>query len=253
MKRKFIPRKIYQAFVYAVLAVCLLTSFFIAFKSFEPHDFFTRILSDERGHFESFLAFLFTFLFFILASFPFLLFLRIFSDAPSMKEGFQRNSCFTSPSKNDYSDRCPIPHVWSRIFAFIIDRSIAVLILMLGIPLIVIAESAGKEFFIYLSRILFFCLLAVAVFYSYARDAFGGRSVGRRILKMRVIDVQTGNPINWWKSFLREICLHAAPLLAIEIFFVLTKPDRRRTGDFWAKSIVVKDICPLQSFSRLSS
>lgn len=57
---------------------------------------------------------------------------------------------------------------------------------------------------------------------------------------MRVVDAETREPIGAWRSFKREIVLHLAPMPVVELVLILVRSDRRRIGDLWAKTLVVR-------------
>ncbi|MBN2363714.1 RDD family protein [candidate division WOR-3 bacterium] len=240
MKRKFIPKRIFQAVSLSVMALCFVLTVFIVFTSRAPYTFFMENIFEKPGPYEAVLSFLLTFLVLILGSLPFLILLRLFSDVPALNERLRKDPLFGSPPA-EYSGKYEIPSPWLRILALFIDRMLSVLLVLAGIPFVVLAESSEPGYLQVPAKSLFFILLTAAVFYSYCRDAFKGKSLGRKMLGMKVVDEKTGKPIKFWKSFLREIGLHFAPLLAIELVFIFTKPGGRRTGDVWAKSIVIKE------------
>lgn len=241
----------FQLIALTVVVLCLLLSILISAFSREPCSFLKEKIFSEHSPDQTVLSFLLTFLFFIFCTLPFLLILRFFSDMPPFKEGIKKDPFF-QPSAVNYSGEYGIPSPWLRIWAFFIDRMLSILIILAGIPPVVISETCESKLIKLLSLVFFFILLSAAIFYSYSRDAFKGKSLGRKLLKMRVVDTETGKPIKFWKSFIRELSLHLAPLIVIEILFIWTKPDRRRIGDLWTNSIVVKDSSVRQSESRLS-
>ncbi|KQC14496.1 MAG: hypothetical protein APR63_14145 [Desulfuromonas sp. SDB] len=147
-----------------------------------------------------------------------------------------RGSDMNNNQREESSDKWLII---KRILAFILDRIIAVLIILAGIPVVIAGESFDLTELEWITKIIFFLLLGLAVTYAYARDMIGGRSLGRRILSQQVVDIYTNKPISGWKSLLREIPTHFAPLLAIELILIITNQNHRRIGDQWANSIVI--------------
>ena len=130
--------------------------------------------------------------------------------------------------------------ILNRILAFILDRVISLLIIVIGIPVVIAGESMDNSAVELITKIIFFLLLALAIVYAYARDMIGGRSLSRRIFFQKVVDINTGEPIAGWKSVIREIPTHFAPLLPIELMLLITRQDHRRLGDQWANSIVIR-------------
>lgn len=136
-----------------------------------------------------------------------------------------------------------LPKTYERVLAFLIDRTIALLLMIFLItPVIIIRDRFDAYFNQYSFFLVPFMVMIVLVgaSYAYVRDAFSGQSIARRILKMRVIDSQTHLPIGGWKSFKRELLLHFAPTMIIEFIMIVSREDKRRLGDRWAKTIVVK-------------
>lgn len=77
--------------------------------------------------------------------------------------------------------------------------------------------------------ILFFLfILGFAVYFN--KDIFNGRSPAKRMLKMQVIDIKTGQAASPLKCLIRNLTI---PIWPIEIIFVLINP-KRRLGDFIA-------------------
>jgi uncharacterized RDD family membrane protein YckC len=81
--------------------------------------------------------------------------------------------------------------------------------------------------------------------YVLLRDGiFDGRSVGKKVMGLRVINVVTGQPCDFKASAIRH-ALSAIPCVNVlygiaEIYMVLTQPDRRRFGDKWADTMVIE-------------
>src|SRR5690625_3410160 len=75
--------------------------------------------------------------------------------------------------------------------------------------------------------ILFFLfILGFTVYFN--KDIFNGRSPAKRILKMQVIDIKTGQAASPLKCLIRNLTI---PIWPMEIIFVLINP-KRRLGDF---------------------
>lgn len=79
--------------------------------------------------------------------------------------------------------------------------------------------------------------LVVMVAYFFLRDAKHGQSIGKKIVKLRVIQHSTGMPANPLHSILRNIPL--ALLWWLEPFVVLQK-SKRRLGDLLGSTSVVR-------------
>lgn len=72
--------------------------------------------------------------------------------------------------------------------------------------------------------------------YLLAKDGFNGQGIGKRLLKIRVVDSETGAPCELHKSCLRGV----VGLLGIfDVIFIFGQ-RRQRLGDHAAKTLVVR-------------
>lgn len=221
----------------------ILTAVFVLTDS-GPFSFISNILGDSSD--TEILALLLTFIIVCIPTLIIMGVMRRFSNVPSFKSQITDMGPLTPKFKTnvDISQYGELPSVLSRVLAFIIDRVIVILFIVLPMGVfIAITEQLGSKgilYFILLAIFLLFVLLGIV--YSYSRDMFGGKSLARRMLKQKVVDIETGKPIGGLRSFKREVIIHFAPLILIEMILISSNKDKRRMGDNWAKSIVVKDI-----------
>jgi uncharacterized RDD family membrane protein YckC len=201
-------------------------------------------LGNEQWHDLTDWALLLTLLIVLVPLLGLILLLRAFSQVPSFQEEFSRIPLWATLCKKSLpvaGTTAPVHTLqWLRIMAFVIDRSVTVVFLLLTVG----GTVALRGFFrAPVWHLLLFAVamvwLLIGVFYAYARDFLDGRSLGRRILGMRVVDMDTGRPIGAWRSFKREITLHFLPTLLVEVILLFNHPEGRRLGDLWAKSRVV--------------
>ena len=117
-----------------------------------------------------------------------------------------------------------------RILAFLIDFLIAML-------LIAIIGSISMINFtsIILSKI-YGIVLIVSVFSLYFKDIINGKSVGKRIMKIKVVDFKENTP-STFRLFIRNVTLCIWP---IEFLRVLL--GKERFGDIIAKTKVVQQL-----------
>lgn len=119
----------------------------------------------------------------------------------------------------------------SRVLAYLIDLAIAII----SSIIVVIIGSFIRIFFI-------FGLVAPA--YLLLRDGifpkFPGQGLGKKALKIMVVNAETGEPIKWLDSVKRQIFMLIPIVNIVEIILLFTDPDGRRLGDKVANTIVVK-------------
>ena len=97
--------------------------------------------------------------------------------------------------------------------------------------------------------LIFAILPAIGAFiglaYALMRDAlpfFQGRSLGKKMMNIRVIKEDTNKSItgDYGTSTVRSLSLCIPIFNVVDAFLVLSS-DRKRFGDKWAKTIVVKE------------
>ena len=86
----------------------------------------------------------------------------------------------------------------------------------------------------------------IGLAYHLTKDALSfldGQSIGKKLVKIRVINADTNQPItnNYEKAMIRSVTLLIPIFNVIDAFLVFSK-DRTRFGDQWAKTIVIKDV-----------
>ena len=122
-----------------------------------------------------------------------------------------------------------IAPLWKRLIAFIVDLSIVLLLAL--IPAINFGLMMG---------------------YTVSRDSwkyFGGKSLGKRVVNIKVISLSFKNDIleNYSIDISRNLF---SILLPIEILFVIFDKHHRRIGDRYAKTIVVNDDRKLKDYLK---
>lgn len=101
----------------------------------------------------------------------------------------------------------------------------------------------------FISFKLFFAGYFIAIAYLLTKDAlpatggfFGGQSVGKKLMKIKVIKEDTGAGIegDWGASIVRQISL-LIPLFNLVDALMVFGDEKKRFGDKWANTIVVKE------------
>lgn len=80
--------------------------------------------------------------------------------------------------------------------------------------------------------------------YVFTKDALpflDGQSIGKKAMKIRVLDAETGEPITnkFDKAAIRQVSM-IIPIFNIVDAFMVLNEERKRFGDKWANTIVVK-------------
>ncbi|MCU0451664.1 MAG: RDD family protein [Bernardetiaceae bacterium] len=119
-----------------------------------------------------------------------------------------------------------------RFLAYLID------VVALYVPIIVLGV-------IHYSLALLGYLVGLA--YIFVRDALpflNGQSIGKKLMKIRVVMEETGEPItgNYGASAMRVVSLMIPIFGIVDAIMVISKPNHRRYGDEWAKTTVVQEL-----------
>jgi uncharacterized RDD family membrane protein YckC len=114
-----------------------------------------------------------------------------------------------------------------RLIGQIVDWFIGAVFIVIGIFLGALTFGLG----------MWFGWAIAALYYFFADGLNNGRSYGKVMLGMRVIDEKTRQPCTFLQSFVRNLILHL--LGPIDWIFIVGE-RRRRLGDMLAGTIVVK-------------
>jgi len=112
-----------------------------------------------------------------------------------------------------------------RLFGYILDYLIPVLISA-------IAYSTGS------SSLYAICLGLTLLYWLFKDGIKKGKSIGKTIVNIRVVDSKTGNPCNPWESLIRNLSLMLLGLL--DILFIFGNKSQR-LGDRIASTYVLND------------
>ncbi len=80
-----------------------------------------------------------------------------------------------------------------------------------------------------------------SIIYILFKDAFwNGQSMAKKLFKLRVVDARTRVKCRWWQSLVRNIVFFVPFSMPIELIAAYTNRDRRRIGDFLARTVVIE-------------
>jgi uncharacterized RDD family membrane protein YckC len=140
----------------------------------------------------------------------------------------------------------PRPSVGIRIASMAIDHFIVGTICgFLSIPFLIGLINSEGETFIE-SPGFWYVLLGSNLLY-FLKDSFGGRSIAKRILRLQVVNAETGRPASVLRCFIRNLPIIIWPL---EVLVTLSNPERR-LGDRMAGTRVAYYPKPARSQSVL--
>lgn len=122
-----------------------------------------------------------------------------------------------------------------RLAAFVVDALLMALLLI--IPATVISYAAAQlGGSIKVVSLVWWVALAILLLTLLFRDGYRGRSVGKRLLGLKIM-TPDGRPCGYVRSFVRNVTLI---LLPVEILLVLRR-NSLRVGDRLAKTSVVEE------------
>jgi uncharacterized RDD family membrane protein YckC len=147
-------------------------------------------------------------------------------EAPDDKHNSPLELSFTEKRKlNKLAD------VWQREVAQTIDFliSFAIFALCLNISNALQLEGSSSEILI---------ILIPFIYYAFSDGFPKGQSIGKRLFNISVIDKESGEYCTFLKSFLRNAF---TPITGILDVLIILFKRRRRLGDIFAGTIVVKN------------
>lgn len=124
-----------------------------------------------------------------------------------------------------------------RLAAFLVDSlSLAILLILpASLASYAIAWFGGSLGVI---NVVWGSALLILVLAIVLRDGYHGRSLGKRLLGLRLV-TPSGRPCGYWRSLLRNLPLIVPVWNAIDVILVLV--GRPRTGDRMARTFVLEE------------
>ena len=118
-----------------------------------------------------------------------------------------------------------------RVGAYLIDDLVALVPLIVVRIVIAVLSAAGSTgsdpIAVVLSTVALLASLAVAIWNLFIRQGRTGQSLGKQALGIRLVSLQTGEPIGALMAFLRQLC-HIVDSLACYIGWLWPIWDSRR-------------------------
>jgi uncharacterized RDD family membrane protein YckC len=140
---------------------------------------------------------------------------------------------------------------WRRLAAFVIDMALCIVVVF---PITVLAvvlsnqvperDPQGTELVLagVLLAIVFgigFAVVGLFVFYFPILEGRFGRTVGKRLLGLRVIK-EIGTPVGFKEAFLRRLSFYF-DFFALDALFILFTARRQRALDIIARTVVIRE------------
>lgn len=137
----------------------------------------------------------------------------------------------------------PLEHAgfWRRLAAFFADMF---LFILLAIPIVFIAVLAEADMIPRIASVVMLVLAGLSLFgvslvYFPLLEARFGRTFGKHIMKIRVVD-ESGRPIRAGQAIVRRLSYYF-DLLVLDSIFIPFTDRKQRALDILAKTIVVKE------------
>lgn len=136
----------------------------------------------------------------------------------------------------------PKASLGDRFLASVVDSIlVAVLVFVAALAFVMLQRSFGA-----LSLLVAGPIFLYALFYLFTKDGRpGGKSIGKGLFGLKVVKIDTGEPIGRGDSAIRALVLQVTNLVPfgglVEPIFVLVAKDGRRLGDLAAGTQVVDD------------
>ncbi len=143
--------------------------------------------------------------------------------------------------QNNNSDNLQLASLRSRAFAFVVDDVIVSLLILIAYwDMIVAASSDNEALATLMQTTLFAPLMALKVFYHTFFIWYSGQTIGKRVAKIRVIDVDSWGKVNFLQALFRGFGRVISEIFFYVGFLIGFFNDGRRTfHDFTGKTLVV--------------
>lgn len=131
----------------------------------------------------------------------------------------------------------PKADIGKRIIAWIIDQIIigVILGLFIGLAFLFAIIFAPLAIVFYLLGILI-----VLIYWLLKDGLMNGRSIGKKVMSLKVINIERKTPCSFLESFLRNILWYIPIISFIELILPIIDADGIRLGDRLAKTQVVE-------------
>lgn len=151
---------------------------------------------------------------------------------------FENNKKFINETTNkvlESNNNYILASRFSRLMAYLINSSFFLLIFFLTIFAATLSEKVSTNLENNIRQLGIFLAIVIYVLSDGLKN---GQSLGKRILKITVIDKNTKKPCSYFKSFLRNIGYFLILPDIIPIFF----KDKQRVSDKIANTIVISKV-----------
>lgn len=134
---------------------------------------------------------------------------------------------------------------WQRLVAFFGDAGLLMLFVLpllgLGLMAGVVGEEPGGIAVLWLIPfgLLFLALLGLGIFYFPLLEAHYGKTLGKRLMRLRVVR-ETGSPISLGQAFVRRLSFYF-DMLWLDALFVFFTDKNQRALDIVAKTVVAQE------------
>jgi uncharacterized RDD family membrane protein YckC len=131
--------------------------------------------------------------------------------------------------------------IWRRLAAFFADMclfvlaAIPVVATVVAIETKIVPEIVGFA----LMALCALAILGIALAYFPLSEARFGRTLGKALMRIRVID-ESGGPIRLRQAVIRRLSFYF-DLLAVDSLFIFFNPKRQRALDIVAKTVVIEE------------
>ena len=145
-----------------------------------------------------------------------------------------------SAAKTDLSPKERRSILQRREWTYLLDI-VLIQVLCFGVGLILgvaMSGNASNQSIQETATLLGFGVIVVCVLF---KDSFSGKSLGKSMTGLRVIDSSTGRPIGPLKSVARNWIFLIPLFPLVELIVAGSREDKRRLGDLMANTVVVKD------------
>jgi uncharacterized RDD family membrane protein YckC len=130
--------------------------------------------------------------------------------------------------------------LWQRIVSMSIDDLLVSFLVVIAFYNKFASAKTYEEILI-LSDSLFFYIFIAYTFYHWIFIAIYGKTIGKMLMKIEIIDIQTFDKPNWYRSFIRSVVRNFDEMFFyLGMVYAVFDPYNRAVHDILGKCVAVK-------------
>jgi uncharacterized RDD family membrane protein YckC len=133
-----------------------------------------------------------------------------------------------------------VASLWQRMISMSIDDFLVSLLVVIAFYDKFQMLKTYEEFLMFSEQLFSYVFIAYTL-YHWIFVALYGKTIGKMIMKIEVIDIETFDKPNWYRSFIRSIVRNFDEMFFyLGMLYAMFDPFNRAIHDIVGKSVVIK-------------